>query len=115
MNRLGSFGSGVLVGIVALYAAMHYTILHAQDGIHLIPKITAKLENPYQDIRGFKLAHWQSKQSLALAVVRANKGYLLSDPSLLTFRENAQSVLAKYRVATPKPMNQLVSSPTNSK
>ncbi len=112
MSRVGSFGSGVLVGIVALYVAMHYTLLHAEDGLHLIPKITAKLENPYQDIRGYKLSHWQSKQSLALAVVRANKGYLMSDPSLLTFRENAQSVLAKYRIASPKPTNQLVSSPS---
>jgi hypothetical protein len=111
MSRVGSFGSGVLVGIIALYFAMHYTLLHAEDGLHLIPKITAKLENPYQDIRGYKLSHWQSKQSLALAVVRANKGYLMSDPSLLTFRENAQSVLAKYRIASPKPSNQLVSSP----
>ncbi len=102
MNQFGNFSLGLLIGIVGLYSAMHYTVVQAKDGFHVIPKISPKLDVPYQDIRGFRLSHWQKQQSLALAIVRADKGYLLNDPTLLTFRESVQSVLSKYQTRNQK-------------
>jgi hypothetical protein len=97
MDRTASFLIGLVTGIAALYFAMHFTILRAEDGVHFIPKIAPKLEVPFEDIRGYKLTQWQRKQPLALAVVRAKKGYLFRDPSLLTFKEQAKSVLDRYQ------------------
>lgn len=102
MNRTGSFLLGLGVGMVALYLTMHFVVIHAKDGVHVIPKIAAKLELPYQDIRQFKLADWQKKQSLALSILKSQKGHLLNDPRLLSFKENATSVLKRYVGAETK-------------
>lgn len=110
MNQLSNFGLGVLLGIVGLYGAMHYTVVQAQDGFHMVPKLSPKLENPYLDVRGFRLPNWQKNQSLALAIVRADKGYLLNDPALLSFRENVQSVLSKYSVKPQTPLQSTVAN-----
>lgn len=113
MNQLSNFGLGVLLGIVGLYGAMHYTVVQANDGLHVIPKLSPKLENPYLDVRNFGLEQWQRNQSLALAVVRADKGYLLKDPSLLAFRENVQNVLTRIKNTTQNgTQNAVASNPT---
>ncbi|MFN7333541.1 MAG: hypothetical protein ACK5TC_00605 [bacterium] len=100
MDRIGNFLIGFLAGTVALYAVMHFTLIRADDGFHLIPKIAAKLDVPFEDVRGMKLRQWQKKQPLALAIVRAQKGHLLKDPSLLAFKENAKQVLDRYQGKT---------------
>ena len=97
MSRMGSFVLGVGVGVVGLYLAMHFTLIQAEDGFHVIPKIAAKLEKPFEDVRGYKLSHWQRKQALAVAIVKADKAYLLKDPSLLAFREQTQMLVDRYR------------------
>ena len=97
MDRFGNFLIGVFAGAVGLYAVMHFTLIRADDGFHLIPKIAAKLDMPFEDVRAMKLQQWQKKQPLALAIVRAQKGHLLKDPSLMAFRENAKLVLDRYQ------------------
>jgi len=94
---MGSFVLGLGVGVVGLYLAMHFTLIQADDGFHVIPKIAAKLEKPFEDVRGYKLNHWQRKQALAVAIVKADKAYLLKDPSLLVFREQTQMLVDRYR------------------
>jgi hypothetical protein len=100
MDRFGNFLIGVIAGVAGLYAAMHFTLIRADDGFHLIPKIAAKLDMPFEDVRGMKLQQWQKKQPLALAIVRAQKGHLLKDPSLMAFKENAKQVLNRYQTKT---------------
>ena len=101
MNQLTNFGLGLLLGVVGLYGAMHFTVVQAKDGFHVVPKLSPKLENPYLDVRGFRLQNWQKHQTLALSIVKADKGYLLqSDPTLLTFHENVRSVLSRYNITT---------------
>lgn len=97
MSRMGSFVLGLGVGVVGLYLAMHFTLIQTDDGFHIIPKITAKLEKPFEDVRGYKLSHWQRKQALAVAIVKADKAYLLKDPTLLAFREQTQMLVDRYR------------------
>jgi hypothetical protein len=96
MNRSGSFFLGLAVGVAGLYMTMHFTLVRAGDGFHIVPKIAAKAEVPFVDIRKFSLASWQRKQGLALAILRAQKGYLLHDPSLLAFKESTQKILDQY-------------------
>jgi hypothetical protein len=96
MNRIGSFLMGIIFGVVGLHAAMHFTLVRAADGVHLVQKIAPRVEFPYSDIRSFGLAHWQKKQGLALAILKAKKGYLIQDPSLLVFKQSTQKLLDQY-------------------
>lgn len=96
MNRIGSFLLGLAVGVVGLYLSMHFTLVRAADGFHMIPKIAPKIDNPYVDIRQFSVAQWQKKQSLALAILKANKGHLLSDQTLLPFKQSSQRLLDQF-------------------
>lgn len=96
MNRAESFLLGLVVGIGALYGTMHYTVVRAKDGFHFIPKITAKIDLPYTDIRSFKIDHWQRKQTLAMSIMKAKKGYLLADHSLNTFKSNTEQLLQQF-------------------
>ena len=96
MNRFSSFIVGIGVGIVGLYMSMHFTLVRATDGFHMIPKIAAKLDIPFADIRSFTLANWQRKQPLALAILKAKKGYLLQDRSLVAFKQSSQHILDQF-------------------
>ena len=96
MNRVSSFVLGMIVGVVGLYITMHFSLVRASDGFHVIPKISAKTEVPYTDIRNFTLENWQRKQSLALAILKANKGHLLQDQSLIGFRQATQRMLDQF-------------------
>lgn len=100
MNRFSSFVLGLIVGVVGLYITMHYSLVRATDGYHIIPKIAAKFEVPYTDIRNLSLENWQRKQSLALAILKANKGHLLQDQSLLGFRQSTQRMLEQFSMAS---------------
>lgn len=99
MNRVSSFALGLIVGVLGLYITMHFSLVRAQDGYHVIPKIAAKVDVPYTDIRNFTLENWQRKQSLALAILKANKGHLLQDQSLIEFRESTQRTLDQFSSA----------------
>jgi hypothetical protein len=100
MNRIGSFLLGLMVGAVGLYLSMHFTLVRAGDGFHLIRKISPKLENPYADVRQYTLANWQKKQSLALAILKSNKGHLISDQSFLSFKQSSQRILDQFSLGS---------------
>jgi hypothetical protein len=110
MNRAGSFLLGMAVGATALMLAMNYTAVQARDGFHFVRKISPKLELPFVDIRQFRLEQWQKKQSLALAILRAKKGYLLTDPALISFKQSSQQMLDQYS----RPMNQANAASTSA-
>jgi hypothetical protein len=106
MNRFSSFLLGMGVGVVGLYLTMHFTLVRASDGFHFVPKIAAKIESPYVDVRNFKLENWQRKQALVLSVLKANKGYLLQDQSLLGLKQSSQRMLDQFTlVAHTKSSN----------
>ena len=97
MDRSGNFIVGFLAGIVGLYLVMHYTLVRANDGFHIVPKIASKLERPYEDVREYRVQHWTRKQALALAILQSGKGYLLNDPNLSDFVEQQKSLLQRFR------------------
>jgi len=106
MNRVSSFALGMIVGVLGLYITMHFSLVRARDGFHVIPKIAAKLDVPYTDIRNFTLENWQRKQTLALAILKAHKSHLLQDQSLIGFRQSTQLMLDQFSgVATTRVKN----------
>ena len=104
MNRVSSFASGLIVGVLGLYITIHFSLVRASDGYHVIPKIAAKMEVPYSDIRKFTLENWQRRQSLALSILKANKSHLLHDQSLIGFRQSTQRILDKYSIVASNRM-----------
>jgi hypothetical protein len=96
MNRTESFLLGLVLGVATLYGAMHYTVVRAKDGFHLVPKFTARLDAPYVDIRTYNLAQWQRKQVLALSILKAKKGYLLDERELAAFKLSTQQLVEQY-------------------
>jgi hypothetical protein len=93
MSRISSFFTGIIVGAVGLYLVMQFYFIRSNDGFHLVPKMAAKLEMPYIDIRKFTLNDWQSHQSLAVAILKANRGNLMQDSSLGSIKQAAQRTL----------------------
>lgn len=96
MKRLTSFFAGMFVGAVGLYVMMSYHLVRASDGFHFVPKIAAKLDQPYYDIRQYTLQDWQTHQPLMLAILKANKGNLVQDSSLDGFKRSAQGMLDQW-------------------
>lgn len=93
MKRFSSFLAGVVVGAVGLYWAMTFHVVRANDGLHVVRKVTCGLSDAYVDIRAFNSADWYQHTGLSVAVVHAGKEHLLSDSSLYGLRQTAHSAL----------------------
>ena len=77
MNRVFAFVLGVIAGVIGHHAALNYHVVRADNGVHLIPKISSGLSETYVDIRSFDLSAWNEHKTLAAAIVRAEKPNLL--------------------------------------
>ena len=77
MRRISSFILGIAVGAGLLYAALHYHVIHASDGYHLIPKTNAQLANTFVDIREFTFRDWADHPDLAAALLKADRADLV--------------------------------------
>ena len=93
MNRVSSFLFGVLIGAAGLYVAMTYHVVRANDGIHIVPKVSSGLADVYVDIREFDAADWNEHRGLAAALVNAEKDELLKDSAVSSLRQSAHDVL----------------------
>ena len=73
MSRLGTFFLGFLVGGAVVYTSLHYHIVRAHEGIHMIPKMRSTFSETYVDVRNFGVQDWSQRASLAAAVTAAGK------------------------------------------
>ena len=92
MSRLSTFLLGVVVGAAGLYLSENYYIVRAPDNFHLVPKVAAKLEFPYRDIRDYSVEDWKRNVSLGAAIVKAGKPEMMVD-SLTKVRHNFDTIL----------------------
>ena len=79
MKRLSSFIIGMAVGAGLLFGALHYHVVRAKDGMHLVPKVDAKIAATYVDIRGFGVSDWAERPDLAAALIEANRRDLMEE------------------------------------
>jgi hypothetical protein len=98
MNRIESFLIGLACGIATLYLMMHFTIVRANDGFHWIPKLNAKLDLPYEDVRDFNAEHWQRRPALTMSIVRARKSYLIDNVSRAQVQQTTQQVVNQTKL-----------------
>jgi hypothetical protein len=116
MNRIESFLIGLAVGIAMLYLTMHFTVVRATDGFHWIPKVNAKLDLPYEDIRDFKAEHWQRRPALTMSIIKARKAYLMDEQSVQKFKQTTNRMLgqAKQFAPTPNSVTPAYNAPSHS-
>jgi X-X-X-Leu-X-X-Gly heptad repeat protein len=79
MSRLLIFLLGAVVGGGVVYSAVTYHVVRGEDGLHMVPKLSANFSQPYVDVRNFGAADWGENRALTVAVLRAEKGHLLQD------------------------------------
>ena len=101
MPRIHSFFMGAIVGAVSLYCAMTFHVVHADDGIHIVPKVSNGLRDAYIDIRDFNTAQWNQHKHVALALINADKEELLKDSAMANLRHAAESALESLGLKQP--------------
>ena len=93
MNRLSSFILGIVVGAAGIVVSENYYVVRSNESFHLVPKIAARLEIPYRDIRGYTVQDWQNNQPLALAIIKSQKQDLMVETGLSNMQRQFESVL----------------------
>ena len=96
MTRLSSFVLGIIVGAAGLYVSENYYVVRSKETVNLIPKVAAKFEMPYYDIRQFTNTDWQSHPSLALAIVQSKKEGLLVESGLSGMQSQLEGLLRSF-------------------
>ncbi len=93
MDKLKPFLLGVLVGAAGLYGAMTYHVVRADDGLHVVRKVSCGLGGAYVDIRNFTAAQWNEHRQVALALVYADKEELLHESAVSQLRDTVRDAL----------------------
>jgi hypothetical protein len=93
MSRIGVFFAGIILGAVGLYVSQNYHVVRAEDGMHMVPKMSSDFSDIYVDIRSFGMSDWDNHKSLAVAIVQAEKSYLLQDAAKSSFMQSVDGVL----------------------
>ena len=93
MRRLPTFIFGVLVGGLLIYGGLHYHVINAPSGLHLVPKVDSTLASTYVDIRGWGLAEWTQHQDVAAALLSANRQDLMQSAAEDSIRTGLDRIL----------------------
>lgn len=79
MRRLPTFIFGMVVGGVLLYLALNYHLVRANDGMHLVPKVSATLADTYVDVRMYGPSDFLNHQQVVQALMKSGQGELLGN------------------------------------
>lgn len=90
---MGRFFAGMFCGALLLFVTMHYHLVHGNNGIVLVPKISNNLSDIYTDIRQFQLDDWKAHKPLAAAILRSNQAHLLEDSASRSFQDSMRGVV----------------------
>jgi hypothetical protein len=93
MGRLGYFFFGVIIGAASVFVSLKYHVVRAADGHHLVAKLSAEFSGTYVDIRSFGFDDWAQHQTLAAAITKAGKAYLLKQSTVDSFTEKVNDYL----------------------
>ncbi|PHR92472.1 MAG: hypothetical protein COA78_33465 [Blastopirellula sp.] len=92
-GRIACFFAGLFIGAVMIYCGLKYHVVRADDGIHFVPKLSAKLSEAYVDVRDWDITQWNEHRSLAAAVTQAEKSHLFKDAASQTLQTQIDSAL----------------------
>jgi len=94
MKGIFGFFMGLVIGAFLMLGALRYHVVRADDGVHLVPKVSAQLGETYVDIRGFDINDWNQHRGLAVALTQAGKGELMQASAGESVRQAVDQVLA---------------------
>ncbi len=94
--RVRWFALGLICGAGVIFVGLKYHVVHAQDGIHLVPKVSADFSEPYVDVRQFQVTDWNEHPELAAALVKAEKGHLVADGSVEAVRQTMDRFFDRF-------------------
>lgn len=103
MGRLYTLLLGMVVGFGLCYAAMTYHIVHARDGLHLVAKVPARLEEVYVDLRSMSAGDLAQRPQLLAALQRANMGHLLGDEVQARLQERIDNLFDQVAPPPQQP------------
>ena len=95
MGRIGNFLLGFLIGGATVYASLHYHVVRADDGMHMVPKLTSTFAETYVDVRGFGFDEWNQHRTLALALAQSDKGYLVEGIAVDALDQSMRDLLGQ--------------------
>ncbi|MCA9137864.1 MAG: hypothetical protein KDB00_13930 [Planctomycetales bacterium] len=87
---MSRFFAGMFCGALLLFVVMHYHIVHGNNGIVLVPKISNNLSEIYTDVRQFDLEDWKGHKSLAAAIMRSSQADLMKDSAKTSFGDSVR-------------------------
>lgn len=96
MSRLSSFFLGMFCGAAGLLIAMNFYIVRSKENFHFVPKVAAKLEMPYYDIRNFTVEDWQRRPSLAAAIVTSKNQNLMQNSGAEAVRAKVEGLMRDW-------------------
>ncbi len=67
MNRFSTFIFGFILGCGLMFVGLKYHIVHASDGLHMVPKTTARF-SIYTDVRKYSVDDWRNNRDLLVDI-----------------------------------------------
>ena len=95
MRRLMTFLLGMIAGAGLLYAALHFHVIKADDGLHFVAKTKPRLTSTYVDIRGFTISDWTENPALLQALLQSNKPDLVDSATTDALRGGLENILQR--------------------
>lgn len=96
MSRQSSFFLGLICGAGGLLLLMNFYIVRSKETFHFVPKVAAKLELPYYDIRNFTVEDWQRRPSLAAAIVTSKNQNLMQHSGVDAVRSKVEGLMRDW-------------------
>ena len=80
MGKLKSLVLGMLLGAGGMYAGLQYHVLHAEEGMLIVPRVPQqRIQDSYADIRKWDGGTWTARPRVALAVAEYGRSDLITD------------------------------------
>ena len=96
MKRLSGFLIGVVVGGGLVFGAQRYHVLRTEQGLEVVPKLSADFSECYVDIRKFGASDWAEHKALAAAILSAKKEHIFHDSAADSVREKMSGLLDEW-------------------
>jgi hypothetical protein len=100
MTRVYFFLLGMVAGALLIYATMHFHLVRAQDGFHVVDKQPPRLTEAYVDVRSFGMTDWGDHPQLATAVMEADKPQLLGDSARGAVQDGINQIMPGWPAPT---------------
>ncbi|WP_425400537.1 hypothetical protein [Aeoliella sp.] len=101
MGKLYNFLLGLAVGFGLYHAMSHYSVVHADDGLHLVPKQSARMSDIYVNVSDFKPVDWRSHPELVVDLMTAGKDEIIKGAAVDAVNDAVGRGLEKILPAAP--------------